>query len=85
MKANGEVQEISPKNGKKFSLQELQGFVEGYIELVWVGEMCMVVNEEGKLNRLEINNEATRIYNKHHGFSDIIVGNVMLAYPDEID
>ena len=34
IKTNGETQEVNPKDGKKFNLQELQGFVGGYIELL---------------------------------------------------
>jgi hypothetical protein len=38
---------VSPKNGRDYSLEELQGLVGGYIELVPIAERCMVVNEEG--------------------------------------
>lgn len=33
-KANGEVQEIAPKYGKKFTLEEMQAYVGGYVEQV---------------------------------------------------
>ena len=84
MKSNGEVQEITPQNGKHFSLEELQGFVEGYIEIVSIGDKHMVVNEAGKLDGLDINSKATEIYIKHYGSNDIIVGNALLADRGEI-
>ena len=84
IKTNGEVQEVTPQNGKHFSLEELQGFVEGYIEIVSIGEKHMVVNEEGKLNGLEINARATFIFSQHYRHRDVIVGNVLLAEPGEI-
>ena len=31
---DGEEKEVSPKNGDKFSLEELQGFVGGQIQIV---------------------------------------------------
>ncbi len=84
IKTNGEVQEITPQNGKNFSLDELQGFVEGYIEIVSIGDKHMVVNEAGKLDGLDINLKATEIYVNHYGSNDIIVGNALLANRGEI-
>ena len=45
LRANGMVEEISPKNGNKFELKELQDYVGGYIELVqvpgrWINRNC---------------------------------------------
>jgi hypothetical protein len=47
IKANGDVSEVYPAQKKGFSLKELQGFVDGYIEIVSVGKQFMVLNEEG--------------------------------------
>ena len=33
-KTNGEVVEITPANGKKFTLEEAQKYVNGYVDLV---------------------------------------------------
>lgn len=86
MKANGDVSEVYPtKKGHGFSLKELQGFVEGYIEIVGIGKKFLVLNEEGKLNGLEINLKATEIFQKHYGVTDVIVGDVLLADENEID
>lgn len=85
MKANVDVSEVYPKEKKNgFSLEELQGFVEGYIEIVSVGQKFLVLNEEGKLNGLEINQKATEIFQKHYGATDLIVGDVLLADVGEV-
>lgn len=65
IKEDGEKVEVQPKNGKHFSLEELQGFVEGKIEILWPKEedgMILVINEEGKLLELALNKEATRLW-----------------------
>ena len=55
-RTNGTQETVAPKNKKYFTLQELQGFVGGYIEIVFLfaisDSLVMVVNEEGKLDEL---------------------------------
>lgn len=45
------------------TLEELQGFVGGYIEVIYLSHpskpCMMVLNEEGKLKGLKVNNDAT--------------------------
>lgn len=65
-------------------LRTLQKLVGGYIECLYVGDKIMVVNEEGKLQGLPVNKRATEIALKN-GINDIIVGDVVLCNPDEID
>lgn len=81
-------EQVKPK-GKTFSLEELQKFVGGYIEIVYLadGKLCMVVNEEGKINHLPINPIATRLYNlfKPESSYDYIVGNVLICGSNEIE
>jgi hypothetical protein len=86
MKENGDVSEVYPQERKNtFSLKEMQGFVGGYIEIVSVGQKYLVLNEEGKLNGLEINLKATEIFQKHYGQTDVIVGDVLLIDSDEVE
>ena len=84
-KASGETQEVAPKNGKKFSLEELQGYVGGSIELVpdIMGKRKELVfcNEEGKLLGLELNREATL---KYAPPGDVLVGDVLVCSQKEI-
>lgn len=81
-----ETVEVKPKSGKTFSLSELQGFVEGYIEIVELKDgKIMVVNEEGKLKDLPFNHAATDLFAQTYSNGDIIVGNALLCNKSEID
>ena len=63
----GEERHVYPKNLKKFTLEELQSFVGGYIERVQLprgnGHAIAYVNEDGLSKRLEYNWKASSIYN----------------------
>jgi hypothetical protein len=79
--ANGEIIPIMPKNNFSFTLQELQSIVKGYIEIVYLKDgRLMIVNEEGKLNDLAPNLEATKLYT-----FDYIVGDVLVTPKKYID
>ena len=82
---NGTVKDVSHKNGTDFSLEELKGFVKGWVEPVWIGEdRIMVVNEEGKLEGLDFNVNATAIFRKYYGDDDFIAGNALVCKITEI-
>lgn len=86
--AKGCYWDCQPKNGKVFTLEELQQIVGGYIEILFFKDgRMMVLNEEGKLEGLPVNMEATRIAHENHLIweNDCIVGTVLLAEPGEID
>ena len=75
---DGRTYQVRPSNGVHFTLEELQGFVGGYIEVVrTLDGQFMVINELGKLEGLELNIPATRLY--IHGRSDVIVGNALVV------
>jgi len=81
IRANGEVVEIEPKDKDSFTLDEMQGYVNGWIEVVYLASGdVMVVNEEGKLDGLPINEKATELY----GSIDTIVGDVMIINRNQI-
>lgn len=49
IKTNGEEIKVQPGNGSDFSLKELQGLVNGYIQVLQIDDKTyMVVDEEGK-------------------------------------
>jgi hypothetical protein len=79
-KTNGETIQVSPKEGSTFTLEELQGYVEGYIQLVPTqsGDY-IVVNEEGILYNLPFNSNASS------EFQMGLVGNVLLCSPSEMN
>lgn len=79
-KINGEIIPVLPANRSDFSLSELQSFVNGHIELVYLDESsCMIVHEEGKLLGLNTNVEATKLYALHKGNNDFICGDVLVT------
>lgn len=58
--------EITPANGTNFTLEEMQGIVGGYIQIINIGNgNVMVINEEGKLLNLPKNAHATIIAHQH--------------------
>lgn len=89
IKTNGTTQEVSPKSGQCFTLEELQGFVGGYIEIVPIrtsDNRLMVVNEEGLLSDLPSNRKATHeLLRACPTQYNPIVGDVLLVTDEEID
>lgn len=84
-KTNGEIIDIEPKNKKDFTLEELNDIVGGYIELVILPDgQYMVVNEEGKIKNLPVNDNATEIYRSKIGPWDYIVGDCLICKISEI-
>ena len=74
-------EEVEPKNGTDFSLEELRGYIGGHIEIVPLkNNRLMIVDEEGKLKNLPYNKPATEIYDKESFcVADIIVGNALIC------
>tara|TARA_R100001244_G_scaffold86809_2_gene66205 strand:- start:5736 stop:6086 length:351 start_codon:yes stop_codon:yes gene_type:complete len=83
IKSNGEEVQVNPSNGSNFDLEEMQTYVGGYIEIISMGNQTLVLNEEGKLKGLPINNRATQIFKGHFGDLDFIVGDVLVC-PSEM-
>lgn len=79
-KTNGEKITVESKNGTDFNYEELRSFVDGPIEVVYLkNNEILIVNEEGKLNGLELNTNATNVYIQSYGLKDYIVGNAFLT------
>lgn len=80
IKSDGQRINITPENGKRFQLEELQEIVGGYIENLQLPDgRYMVVNEEGRLYGLPVNMAATHIY----GYT-VIVGDVVICEKREL-
>lgn len=81
---DGGRRKVTPSNGTDFSLEELQGFVGGYIEIIRLGDnRLIIVNEEGKILGLPKNTFVTKII-QSAGRQDIIVGNVLICNLDKV-
>ena len=83
IKADGLQKKVDPANGTDFSIDELNEFVDGYIEILHIGDKLLVCNEEGKLQNLQYNATATRLINAV-GIKDYIVGNALFCDKDKI-
>jgi hypothetical protein len=92
-KTNGEVKEVSPKNGKWFSYDELKEFVGGLIEIVPLPSgKSVVVNEEGKMIGLEKNEKASEEWLKEYPYEKYpenndgtIAGDALIATDQELE
>ena len=80
---DGLQKKVDPANGTDFSIDELNEFVDGYIEILHIGDKLLVCNEEGKLQNLQYNATATRLINAA-GIKDYIVGNALFCDKDKI-
>lgn len=79
------IEEIEPENGRDFSLEELQGYVDGYIEIVDLYDgRIMVVNENGLNDGLPINPLATATFQELTHGNDIIVGSVVICDAEQV-
>ena len=87
LKTNGTQVQISPQNESKFTLEELQGYVGGYIQIVSINASdIMIVNEEGKIYNKPYNKIATQIfYNSTSNRSDYIVGDAVICSRNELE
>jgi len=83
IKSNGEEINVLPQNKTDFTLEELQKYVGGLIEIVRTKDgKPMIINEEGKINDLPVNQKATAIY--PYNEYDFIVGDVLICQENEI-
>lgn len=83
---NGPRQAVVPANGKKFTLEELQNYIGGYIERIDMFNGCaMYVDEEGRLKNLPYNEFATKVLAKLGALPcDFIRGNALIVqYKEE--
>jgi hypothetical protein len=80
LKIDGSEELLEPKNGRKFSLEELQGVVGGYIQLIELDDNRMlVVNEEGQLKGLKVNKIASDILRTSRPNFDPFGGNILVG------
>jgi len=61
------------------TLEEAQEFVGGWVERISLKNgNIMLIDEEGKLKNLDVNQKATDHWIKSFGINDVIVGNAIL-------
>ena len=70
---------IAPMNGSHYTLVELQSYVGGYIETIYLNDKVLVVDEEGKLKGKLPNRIATGWLLKDDTYNcDWIAGDALL-------
>ena len=81
-----EEEDYTPKNGRTFILEEMQKIVGGYIEIIRLNDgRIIIVNEEGLLQGLPVNIEATNILRRDHSTTQYIVGNAIVCDADMVE
>lgn len=86
-KVTGEVTEVHPKEGKSFTLKELQDYVGGYIEVHPLPrhDQVLVCNEEGRLMGLRANPKISMyVVNEPIGWC-MILGDALICENYEIE
>ena len=84
LKTDGTKEDVTPK--KRFTLKQLQTFVGGSIDIQSLPDgREIVLNDEGKLIGLPINDQATKIWKEQypigkypHNNDELIVGDVLI-------
>lgn len=83
IKSNGDTQEITPKNGKSFTLEEVYKLLTcETVEVIPLPKKrYMIIDEEGKLKPNPVQNfEGTYLLHQARGISDdYIVGDVIIC------
>lgn len=74
-KTDGTKEAVFPANGTDFTLAELQGYVGGLIDIVWVLDgksELLVVNDEGLIHGLPFNKQASEFADGLHIVGDAV-------------
>ena len=88
-----EIRPVEPKDGKYFSLKELQAFVGGNIQMIYLphGDI-IIMNEDGLLKRLRKNKAATYFWKKEFPIdeypdnnAEYLVGDVLITSKEYIE
>lgn len=90
---DGQLTVVVPQNRKKFTLEEMQKFVGGYIEIVRPpgrSDALLVVDEDGKSKNLPFNPLATKMWQEgceagSMRADDPIVGTVLLCHESQVE
>ena len=78
--------DYTPKNGTTFELEEMQEIVGGYIEVIRLNDgRLIIVNEEGLLQGLPVNIEATNILRRDHSTTQYVVGTAIVCDGDMVE
>ena len=89
---NGSITILLPQIGHQFSYAELKGMVKGMVQIVPLPDgKSIIVNEEGKLIGLPVNEAATAEWKRQYPIEkyplnndELIVGNALIVDDKEL-
>jgi len=86
LKTNGEQYDVAPNNGTDFTLEEMQGYVNGLIELIYLSDgRIMIINEEGAIDDVSEPNElAMELYTENQRMVLPLFGDVLVIEKSQI-
>lgn len=89
IRANGVIEPVAPADGRSFSAEEINRIVGGHFEIVHTAGKAgalLVMNEDGKMLGLPVNQTATALLDEAGGCAfDLVVGDCLLCFPDQIE
>ena len=82
----GEKQEAIPRDGVAFSVTELQDLVQGYIDVVEIGESLIVFDVDGAYNNKLYNKTATELIRSSDSeWNGFVAGNAVVCSRIRVD
>lgn len=77
--------DVTPKDGKMFTLEEAQAMVGGYIEVVHLNEgKILVCDEEGRIKQKRVNKNATKAACELGYKGYFLVGDVLICNDNQL-
>ena len=84
-KPNGGIKHVEPENGEYFTADELHELIDGYFQIITLNDgTYLVCDDDGKLKDLPYNGNATAIWFRNFGMTDVLVGNVLICDANQI-
>lgn len=86
-KPDGDAQLVLPKNVKRFTLQEMQQIIGGYVRGIKLGDdRAMLIDEDGLAKQLPPNKFASLMFASRIGTPNapVLVGPVLIGTPFEL-
>ena len=85
LRTKGIWEDVQPKNGTDFQLDELQAIVGGYIEIISLHDGRLICcDEQGKCKGKDRNHKATELFRLTLLTTDFLVGDVLVCNENEI-
>ncbi len=85
-KTTGEILNISPRNSKHFTIEELHEFIGDPVDMRYlINGQVVFFHDNGKLLGLKLNAAATDYYQTYGDPGDYLAGEVLICGPLELE